>query len=106
MGTMSAVSGQTVHIAASLEAEECIRRHGGSVYIWPSHHRCCGGGLTLLATSTERPPNRAFEQYAGRGFAVFLEVSLCDRTGEIELGLHGFRRTRIEAYWNGCVYII
>jgi hypothetical protein len=103
---MDAISDQIPRISASPEAEAYIRGHGGSIFIWPSHHRCCGGGLTLLDTATQRPPDRVFEKIEGRGFTVFLDASLRTRPEEIELSLHGLRRKRIEAYWNGCAFII
>src|SRR5579859_7057419 len=52
MHTFDPVSAPTPQICASPEAETYLRDHGGRIFIWPSHHRCCGGRLTLLDTST------------------------------------------------------
>jgi hypothetical protein len=104
--TMGVVFAQTPRISATPLAEQYIRAHGGRLFIWPSHHRCCGGRLTLLETSTQRPPNRVFEGIDGGGIAVFVDASLREKPEEIQLGLRGLRRKRIEAYWNGCAFVI
>ena len=106
MQTLETVSAPTPLICASPEAETYLRGHGGSIFIWPSHHRCCGGRLTLLDTSIERPPERTFEAIAGRGFTVFLDAALRARPEKIDLSLRGIRRKRIEAYWNGCAFVL
>jgi hypothetical protein len=103
---MDAVSVRIPRISAAPEAETYIRGHGGSIFIWPSHHRCCGGRLTLLETSTERPSGRDFKEIARGGFIVFLDASLRERPEEIELSLRGIHRKRIEAYWDGCAFVI
>jgi hypothetical protein len=97
---------QIPHIIASANVETYIRSHGGSIFIWPSHHRCCGGRLTLLDTSFQPPRQREFEAIASRGFTVFLDASLRERPERIDLSLRGIRRKRIEAYWDGCAFIL
>jgi hypothetical protein len=62
--------------------------------------------LTLLETSTQRPSGRVFEEIDAGGFVVFLDASLRPKPEEIQLGLRGLRRKRIEAYWNGCAFVI
>src|SRR5947209_18943228 len=106
MHIFAPVLAPTPQICASPEAETYLRDHGGSIFIWPSHHRCYGGRLTLLKTSIQRPANRTFEAIAGRGFTVFLDASLRERPERIDLSLRGVRRKRVEAYWNGCAFVL
>ncbi len=62
--------------------------------------------MTLLAVSTRAQPGRNFESIEGLSFNVFVDRALCERSGEIELGMYGFVRRRLQACWNGCIFVI
>jgi hypothetical protein len=93
-----------VQLVVSEDAAELIRERGGHLYVWPKKARCCGG-LTTLVTSTTAP-QREFRQVASRDrFDVFVPAKLASLPEELHLELRRFP-LRIEAYWNGCAWVI
>jgi hypothetical protein len=93
-------------IHASDDAIELIRRRGGTVWAWPTHHRCCGGLLTLLDASLEQPGGQhRFRQLDGPGFDLCLDTGSKTPPDEIVIELRGRRTKRIEVYWNGCAWV-
>jgi hypothetical protein len=97
-----------VRVAASPESRAFIVERGGQLFVWPDVHKCCRSALTLLSTSTT-PPSDAFEftRVDAYGISLFLHPSMRRLPEEMELSLRGKgRRQHIEAYWDGCVYVI
>jgi hypothetical protein len=95
-----------VLVAASNAARDLIRECGGSLYVWATDHRCCGGRLTLLDSSTSAPHTGfGSESIEADGFTVFLDAGRRGRPAELVLEVRGVRRKRIEAFWNGCAYV-
>ncbi len=85
-------------------ASDLIEEGGGRVYVWPKKSRCCGG-LTTLATSSRPPDRREFRQVAASGsFELFVPAALGRLPDELHLAVRRFPR-RVEAYWNGCVWV-
>jgi hypothetical protein len=93
-----------------LVADERTRRflaeQGNKVYVWPSRHRCCGGTLTLVRCATEQPDGRAFERAEIDGVGLYLDRDFDTQPDEIHVNLKGRRRPRLEAYWNGCAFVV
>jgi hypothetical protein len=88
-------------------AADFIERRGGKLYVWPLHHRCCGGLLTLLASSVTTPPTgKKFHRLPADGFDVYLDISFRDMPSELHVKLKGLRRKRIDVYWNGCAFLV
>jgi hypothetical protein len=88
-------------------AAEFIRRHGGKLYVWPAHHRCCGGLLTLLsASATAPPPGKSFHSLQGDGFEVYLDRSFREMPSELHIKLKGVRRKHIDVFWNVCAFVV
>jgi hypothetical protein len=89
------------------DAVEFIRGRGGQLFVWASEHRCCRATLTLLDASTE-PPARAleFRRLEAGGFLLFLHPSIRTLPEELHIDVRGRWRVRIEAYWEGCAYVI
>jgi hypothetical protein len=64
--------------------------------------------VRTLATSTEPPGPQAldFQRFeAGEGLYVFLPPGVRPPR-ELHLEVRGWFRRRIEAFWNGCVYVL
>jgi hypothetical protein len=93
-------------IYASDEAIELIRRHGGTVWAWATHHRCCSGMLTLLAASLEQPRGQhRFRRLHGPGFELYLDTGLKTLPDETQIELRGWRTKRLEVYWNSRTWV-
>ena len=94
-----------MRIVASSEAVQQVQDEGGKLFVWARSARCCSGNITYLEASTEAP-EREFRAAGGNGFEVFLDTSLARNPEELHIELHGHRRPRLAAYWNGCAYVI
>ena len=95
-----------MRLVASDPALEFIETHGGRLYIWMKKNRCCGGGLTL-GTATEAPPHITFRQLDNdcTRLALFVPETLSRMPDELHVELCRFPR-RVEAYWNGCAWVV
>ncbi len=95
-----------MRVVASDAALDLIRARGGRLYVWASTSRCCSGGVHTLATAHEPPAGREFRQIEGTtGFELF--VSSRQRTLPTELHVErARRRARVDAFWDGCAWIV
>lgn len=93
-----------MRVVASDSAAEFIREHGGRLYVWTRTSRCCGG--RTLRAATEAPSRLAFRRAdATAGFELFVPAALARLPDELHLDVQRFPR-RVEAYWNGCAWIV
>jgi hypothetical protein len=94
-----------MRVVASASAVETIKAQGGRLYVWPRRGRCCGS-VTTLATAAAPPAGRRFERVAAEdGFELYFPVGLTRAPDELHLESKSFPR-RVEAYWNGCVWVV
>jgi len=98
--------GSFVRIVASPEAVELAAERGGRVYVWTQARRCCHGTTTWLEVAHEPPAGIPFECVADGEPAVFLPRDLGRRPDELHLEARGRRRRRVEAYWDGCAFVV
>jgi hypothetical protein len=67
--------------------------------------RCCRS-LTTLATANERPAEKAFRLVeSGERFELYVPIGLTRLPDELHLDVSR-RRRRVEAYWEGCVWVV
>jgi hypothetical protein len=94
-----------VVVDISSEAAEFIGRHGGRLWVWAAHPRmCCAGTPPWMHAATEPPPGlTGFSPVSAAGVRLQFRGLRGRRPGVLEIGLHGRRRPRVEAYWDGCL---
>jgi hypothetical protein len=92
-------------LTASPEVAAFVREHGGRVFVWTRLHVCCGGGITSLVAGYEPGPSRRFTRLEAPGFEVWLDPGRSLMPDELVLEIRGRRRPRVEAYWDGCVFV-
>jgi hypothetical protein len=93
-----------VRLVVSEAAAELIEEQGGRLYVWPKKAHCCGGLMTLATSTT--PPKRDFRQVAGsERFELLFPAGLSRMPDELHVEVRRHPR-RIEAYWNGCAWVI
>jgi hypothetical protein len=106
-------------IVASEEAASYLRDHGGKLWVWLDPHAWVGGTVyTYLQTALEPPgASRAtrrlraarrshrFHAFEGEGFEVHLEYGRFGPPEELHLELKRWPRRRVDAYWNGAVFV-
>ena len=86
-------------------AREAILAHGGEVYVWLRSSRCCGGAAAELAVSLLAPHEaQDFEGRVVDGLRVNLSLGRRPPPEEILVDVRG-RRRRLEAYWDGCLFV-
>jgi hypothetical protein len=92
-------------LVVSDEAAQLIEERGGRLYVWVKKGRCCGAVRTL-ATSSEAPPRQEFRRIdADKRIELMIPARLDPLPDELHLEARRFPR-RIEAYWNGCVWVV
>jgi hypothetical protein len=94
-----------MRLVVSAPAAEAIIGEGGRLYVWPKRSGCCGGTTTLVA-ATSPPVGRDFRrEQAPLGFELYLPTQLASLPDELHVDTRG-RSHRIQAYWNGCAWVI
>ena len=94
-----------MRLVVSAFAAEAIKENGGRLYVWPKRSRCCGGTTTLV-TATSPPSDRHFRrEEASTSFELYLPTQLANLPDELHVDTRG-RSRRIEAYWNGCAWVV
>jgi hypothetical protein len=94
-----------MRVVVTAFAAEAIKEKGGRLYVWPKRGRCCRG-TTTLATATSPPADRHFRRVeASTTFELYLPTQLAGLPDELHVDTRG-RSRRIEAYWNGCAWVV
>jgi hypothetical protein len=93
-----------MQVIASPEAREALRGGGGRLYVWAKTSRCCGS-ITFLKASTEAP-EREFRRVEADGIEVYFAAGIRELPDELHVELRGILRKRLEAYWDGCAYVV
>ena len=98
-------------VLASTAAQAFVRANGGRLYVWFEPRRCCSGGFTFLGASTEAPQRlrpgapAEFRREPADGFELWMATGAKALPDELHIELRGWRRSRVEAYWNGCGWV-
>ena len=93
-----------MRIVASDQARELIAEQGGRLYVSIKTARCCGRAQTLIAATD--PGDRTWSASdCNAGFELFLPATLSRRPAELHIEARRFPR-RIEAYWDGCAWVM
>ena len=94
-----------MRVVVSDPAVELIEERGNRVYVWLNKARCCGG-VTMLGTASEPPRRKTFVRVeADEKFELYFDERIPRFPDELHLDLRRFPR-RVEAYWNGCAWVI
>lgn len=95
---------EVIDPAAARLVAEC----GGQLWVWAARPRlCCGGVPAYMHAATARPPGlTGFQLVAQPGFEVWFRALSGRAPDVLEIGLHGRRRPRVEAYWDGCLFAL
>lgn len=96
-----------MRVLASPEARSYIREHGGLLFVWVKAPRgMIRGALRLLKTSTEPPPDALdWQRVESHGFVLFLPPGL-RKPRELHVELRGRMRQRVDAFWEGCAFVL
>lgn len=93
-------------VVATSEVVDLVRERGGRLYVWTDPHRCCRGGVTYLLTGSKARQGRTFTRLPADGFELHLDPGAMEPPDELHLEVKGWRTKRVEAYWNGCTFVV
>ena len=95
-----------MRVVASDEARRYVSEHGGRLYMWLSSSACCHP-VPRLECSTHAKADRDFRRVADDDdLEVWAPARIPRLPTELHLGLRRFPRRRVEAYWDGCAWIV
>ena len=94
-----------MRVVVSEPAADLIDERGGRLYVWLTKSRCCGA-VTRLSSASEPPRRKEFQRVAACDrFELYLPTGLARFPAELHLEIRRLPR-RVEAYWNGCTWVI
>jgi len=95
-----------MRILATPEARSYIRERGGLLFVKVVTRGHIRGALRVLHVSTEPPPDALeWQRVETKGFLLFLPPGL-RRPTELHLEVRGWIRRRLEAFWEGCAFVV
>jgi len=93
-------------VLASPEARSFIRERGGLLFVKVVTRSHVRGALRVLHVSTEPPADALdWQRVPAKGFLLFLSPGL-RRPTELHLEVRGRIRRRLEAFWEGCAFVV
>ena len=97
-----------MRIEVSDEAAAFASANGGTVWVWARRPpMCCNGTPAGMRASVAAPADQSgFVQVAGNGVDVRFRAPGGRCPEVLEIGMHGRRRPRVEAYWDGCLIVL
>lgn len=95
-----------MRVLATAEVRSYVGDRGGMLFVWVRARRPVRGALRFLLTSTEPPPHALeWQRVETKGFLVFLPPGLRP-PHELHLVVKGLLKRRVEAFWEGCAFVI
>lgn len=95
-----------MRVLANTDVRSYIEDHGGLLFVWVKTHKPMRGAFNFLRTSTEPPPDALeWQRVETKGFLIFLPPGL-QLPKELHLAVKGLLTRRVEAFWEGCAYMI
>lgn len=93
-------------VVATEEVRDVIARQGGRLFVWTDPRRCCSGGITYLRAGATPAAGHDFRRIEADGIELWFSSGSLTDPAELHLDVKGRRRKRVEAYWNGCVFVV
>lgn len=89
-------------VVATPTAVDVVRAAGGRLYVWRTPRTRGCNGMRFLRTAPEPPPGIEFTRLPCDQFELhFGDAAVLPARLEVEA-----RRGRVEAYWDGCAWVI
>ena len=93
-----------MQVEVSPAAAAMVRERGGRLWVWAARPAlCCWGTPAYMYAATERPTRLdGFSLVSQDDVEIWFRAPAGRVPDVLEVGLHGKRRPRVEAYWDGC----
>ncbi len=97
-----------MRVDVNAEAGEFVRSRGGRLWAWAVHPRvCCWGTPAYLHAATVPPPGLSgFSPVHADSLEVWFRAPAGRMPDVLEIGMRGRRHPRVEAYWDGCTFVL
>jgi hypothetical protein len=97
-----------MRVEVSSEAAGLIRQHGGRLWVWAARPAmCCGGTPAYMRAAIKQPPRLSgFTLVSRQDVAIWFRAPAGTLPDLLEIGVRGRRRPRVEAYWDGCLFML
>jgi hypothetical protein len=94
-----------VKIDASPEAIGHVMAAGGVLWAWAAYPKpCCAGTPAYMHAATRRPRgDLLFRRIPHPDLEIWFSAPGGREPDVLEIGMHGRRKPRVEAYWDGCL---
>lgn len=95
-----------MEVETTPEVRSFIREHGGLLFVRARRFGSLVSGLTMLETTLE-PPLDALEwrRIEAPGFLLFVPRAM-RLPRSLQLRVRGRFRRRVDALWEGCIYVV
>jgi hypothetical protein len=93
-----------VRVVSSPDVAETVQAGGGRLYVWPRQGSCCGKANLTLDTGPGPRAGVEFDRVPAEGFELHM-ARMGRLPDELHLEVHGRRRKRVAAYWDGCAWV-
>jgi hypothetical protein len=108
-----------VKIVSTPEADAFIRERGGKLWVWLDPHGGLGGPAVIYLIAATEPPGASkatrrlrsarrphrFHATQGDGYEVKFDHGKFDAPQELHLVLKRFPKRRIDAFWDGKIFV-
>jgi hypothetical protein len=96
---------RNVRVVASDEARRYVAERGGRLYVWLASSGCCHS-IPRLECATQARTDRNFRRVSDHGFEVWAPARIGRLPSELHVEVRRFPRRRVEAYWDGCAWVV
>ena len=94
-----------MRVEASPEAVRQVLAEGGVIWVWAAYPRfCCSGTPAYMHAAISRPhTDLPFRRVPHPNLEIWFRAPAGREPAVLEIGMHGRRSPKVEAYWDGCL---
>ncbi len=94
-----------MRVQASPDAVAHVLAAGGVLWVWAAYpKRCCAGTPAYMHAATSRPrSDLPFGRVSHPELEIWFRAPGGREPDVLEIGMHGRRNPKVEAYWDGCL---
>lgn len=97
-----------MRVEVSPDAAGNVLAAGGVLWVWAAYPKlCCSGTPAYMHVSTSQPnTDLPFKRVPHPDLEIWFRAPAGREPDVLEIGMHGRRKPKVEAYWDGCRFAI